>query len=85
MPFVARCNVIYSEQYATCTTGTPSGGRNTGMQFAATPWQFAPQVWAAGLQPPTILTAAPNQIFLRGPTQPDMFIQSPQPIQAHNG
>lgn len=69
-------------QYTTCTTGAPSGGRS-GMQFA--PWQFAPQVWAAGLQPSTLLTAAPNQIFIRGPTQPDMFIQSPQPIQAHNG
>lgn len=53
------------------------------MQFA--PWQFAPQVWATGLQQPTLLTAAPNQIFIRGPTQTDMFIQSPQPIQAHNG
>ncbi|XP_032683181.1 polyhomeotic-like protein 2 isoform X2 [Odontomachus brunneus] len=70
------------QKYTTCAAGTPSGGRSTGMQFA--PWQFAPQVWTAGLQPPTILTAAPNQIFLRGPTQPDMFIQSPQPIQAHN-
>lgn len=53
------------------------------MQFA--PWQFAPQVWTTGLQQPTLLTAAPNQIFIRGPTQTDMFIQSPQPIQAHNG
>lgn len=52
------------------------------MQFAL--WQFAPQVWT-GLQPPAVLTAAPNQIFIRSPTQPDMFIQSPQPIQAHNG
>ncbi|EFN76859.1 Polyhomeotic-like protein 2 [Harpegnathos saltator] len=70
------------QKYATCAAGTPSGGRNAGMQFA--PWQFAPQVWTAGLQSPTILTAAPNPIFLRGATQPDMFIQSPQPIQAHN-
>lgn len=53
------------------------------MQFA--PWQFASQVAWTGLQPPTLLTAAPNQIFIRGPTQQDMFIQSPQPIQTHNG
>lgn len=72
---------IYFVQYTACT-GTPSGGR-PGMQFA--PWQFAPQVWATGLQQPTLLTAAPNQIIFRGPTQTDMFIQSPQPIQAHNG
>lgn len=54
------------------------------MQFA--PWQFAPQVAWTGLQSPTtLLTAGPNQIFIRGPTQQDMFIQNPQPIQAHNG
>lgn len=76
-------SLLYCEQYTTCTAGTPSGGRGGGMQFA--PWQFAPQVWTAGLQQPTLLTAAPNQIFIRGPTQPDMFIQSPQPIQTHNG
>ncbi|XP_072753004.1 uncharacterized protein [Anoplolepis gracilipes] len=70
------------QKYTACTAGTPSGGRGGGMQFA--PWQFAPQVWTAGLQQPTLLTAAPNQIFIRGPTQPDMFIQSPQPIQTHN-
>ncbi|XP_018407327.1 PREDICTED: polyhomeotic-like protein 2 isoform X1 [Cyphomyrmex costatus] len=70
------------QKYTACTTGTPSGGRTGGMQFA--PWQFAPQVWATGLQQPTLLTAAPNQIFIRGPTQADMFIQSSQPIQAHN-
>ncbi|PBC33398.1 transcription factor SPT20 homolog isoform X3 [Apis cerana] len=66
------------QKYTTCTAATPSGGRG-GMQFA--PWQFTPQVAWTGIQPPALLT---NQIFIRGPTQPDMFIQSPQPIQAHN-
>ncbi|EZA51225.1 hypothetical protein DMN91_012652 [Ooceraea biroi] len=70
------------QKYTACTTGASSGGRGGGMQFA--PWQFTPQVWTAGLQQPTLLTAAPNQIFIRGPTQPDMYIQSPQPLQAHN-
>lgn len=70
-------------QYTTCTAGTATGARSGGMQFA--PWQFAQQVAWAGLQPPTLLTTAPNQIFIRGPTQQDMFIQSPQPIQTHNG
>lgn len=72
-----------STQYTTCTTGTPTAGKPGGMQFA--PWQFAPQVAWAGLQTPTLLTAAPNQIFIRGPAQQDMFIQSPQAIQTHNG
>ena len=73
----------YVPQYTTCTTGNPTAGKPGGMQFA--PWQFAPQVAWAGLQTPTLLTAAPNQIFIRGPTQQDMFIQSPQAIQTHNG
>ncbi|XP_043257079.1 polyhomeotic-proximal chromatin protein-like isoform X3 [Colletes gigas] len=66
------------QKYTTCTAAQQSGGRG-GMQFA--PWQFTPQVAWTGIQPPALLT---NQIFIRGPTQPDMFIQSPQPIQAHN-
>lgn len=54
------------------------------MQF--TPWQFATQaIWTPGLQPQTLIT--PNhQIYIReDPTQPGMYIQSPQPIQTHNG
>lgn len=68
-------------QYTTCNPGAQAGQRGTNMQFA--PWQFTPQVWT-GLQPPTLL-AGGNQIFIRGPTQSEMFIQSPQPIQTHNG
>ncbi|XP_034947766.1 polyhomeotic-proximal chromatin protein-like isoform X3 [Chelonus insularis] len=72
------------QKYTACAAGTQSASRGGGMQFA--PWQFTPQVaWTAGLQPPgATLLAAPNQIFIRSPTQPDMYIQSPQPIQAHN-
>ena len=66
------------QKYTTCTAATPSGGRG-GMQFA--PWQFTPQVAWTGIQPPALLT---NQIFIRGPAQQDMYIQSPQPLQAHN-
>ncbi|CAG5081730.1 Similar to ph-p: Polyhomeotic-proximal chromatin protein (Drosophila melanogaster) [Cotesia congregata] len=72
-----------ADQYTTCAAGTQNAARGGGMQFA--PWQFTPQVAWAGLQPPgTTLLAAPNQIFIRSPTQPEMYIQSPQPIQAHN-
>ncbi|CAD6213217.1 GSCOCG00003970001-RA-CDS, partial [Cotesia congregata] len=71
------------QKYTTCAAGTQNAARGGGMQFA--PWQFTPQVAWAGLQPPgTTLLAAPNQIFIRSPTQPEMYIQSPQPIQAHN-
>ncbi|XP_011313953.1 polyhomeotic-like protein 1 isoform X1 [Fopius arisanus] len=71
------------QKYTTCATGAPSGQRGGQMQFA--PWQFTPQVAWTGIQPPgTTLLAAPNQIFIRSPTQPDMYIQSPQPIQTHN-
>lgn len=72
-------------QYTTCTTGAPTG-QNRSMQLAASPWQFAtPGIWATGIQPQALLTAAPNQIFFRDPSQPDMLFQSPQPIQTHNG
>ncbi|XP_063986929.1 polyhomeotic-like protein 1 isoform X2 [Diachasmimorpha longicaudata] len=71
------------QKYTTCATGTQSGQRGGQMQFS--PWQFTPQVAWTGIQPPgTTLLAAPNQIFIRSPTQPDMYIQSPQPIQTHN-
>ena len=52
------------------------------MQFS--PWQFTTQGIWTGIQPQTLITA-PNQIFIRDPTQGEMYIQSPQPIQAHNG
>lgn len=70
-------------QFTTCTAGTVTGARDGPMQYAS-PWQYAPQVWT-GTPPQTVPTSVAHQIFIGGPTQQDMVIQSPQPIHTHNG
>ena len=54
------------------------------MQFAH--WQFAPQGMWPGIPSQTIQLASPNQFIIRNdPSQPDLYIQSSQPIPTHNG